>query len=275
MVTPKSSASRGLRFNFASGIALMVAALTLGLGIWQWNRGLEKQAVLAAVKRQNAESQSASQSPVLGQSLKWVLGRPPQDLDRSTVQIRGQWLPESTFYLDNRSLNGRPGVHVLTAAVLSDKSLVWINRGWAPKPPGLDNQRATDLMAGGVHLPQDATVHIQAVGLASLMQRLELSDNPERLRQGALWQNIDWQAAQARLAKSLKPKTMQSDQVWPVIFWQTSDTGDGLQRQVPAPPQDAVDKHRGYALQWVLMSLAALVFAWRLSREKRPADRPS
>jgi len=257
-----------MRLNLASGVALLLALLTLSLGFWQWNRSLEKQAIFEAIERQAAQRQG-SETPSLGASLPWQLGRPAQDFDRKEVAIRGRWLPDSTFYLDNRLLNGKPGVNVLTAVVLPDQSLVWVNRGWAPKPPGLDNPRARSLMSGGQHLPEQAAADIRAVGLASLLQRLELSSDPQSLRQGALWQNVDWAVATQRVTNSAGLKTTHGERVWPLIFWQTSDSSDGLLRQVPAPPSDAVDKHRGYAFQWWMMSLAALVFAWRLSLEKR------
>ena len=272
MVPPNPRTARTMRLNLASGLALLVTLLTMSLGFWQWNRSLEKQAIFEAIERQ--AHQSHAQAPTLGQSMTWQLGQPAQDLDRREVVIRGLWLPDTTFYLDNRLLNGKPGVNVLTAMALPDQSLVWVNRGWAPKPPGLDNPRAQSLMSGGQHLPEEVAADIRAIGLASLLQRLELSSDPQSLRQGALWQNVDWTAATQRLANSAALKTTQRDRVWPLIFWQTSDTPDGLLRQVPAPPSDAVDKHRGYAFQWWMMSLAALVFAWRLSQEKRQASSP-
>jgi cytochrome oxidase assembly protein ShyY1 len=52
-------------------------------------------------------------------------------------------------------------------------------------------------------------------------------------------------------------------ETWPVIVWQTSENGDGLRRRVPEVTGD-VPKHLGYALQWFLMGLVALFFAWRL-----------
>jgi surfeit locus 1 family protein len=268
MVTPNPSPR--MRLNAASMIALVVAALTLALGVWQWNRSLEKQAIFAAIERQ--ASQTAGREETLGRSLPWQPGQSAQALDRKEVIIQGRWLSDTTFYLDNRLLNGRPGVHVITAVQLSDQSLVWVNRGWAPKPPGLDNPRARTLIGGGQHLPEQPQADLRAIGLASLLQRLELSADPQSLRQGALWQNVDWAAALERLASAIPPKTIRADRVWPLIFWQTSETSDGLLRQVPAPPRDAVDKHRGYAVQWWLMALAALFFAWRLSLERPPTQ---
>lgn len=267
MLTPIKPASAGRRLNAGSLIALGLAALTMGLGFWQWQRGLEKQAILQAVEAQNRQAQILS----LGQDLPWQLGRPATDLDRKVFDLKGQWLPESTVYLDNRLLNGRPGVHILTALLLPDQSLVWVNRGWAAKPPGLEHDRARELIKGGPHRPTNQPVLIRAVGLSTDLQRLQLSRQADDLRQGALWQNFDWAAAAGLVAASSQAKTIQPERVWPAIFWQTSDSSDGLVRQVPKPPDDAVDKHRGYALQWWLMAVAALVFAWRLSRPQSKA----
>jgi cytochrome oxidase assembly protein ShyY1 len=95
------------------------------------------------------------------------------------------------------------------------------------------------------------------VALASVMRRIELSADPQQLRQGLVWQNFDWALAQEWI----------SGRVWPVIVWQTSDNGDGLMRRVPEVAGD-IPKHIGYALQWFLMSAVALFFAWRLKPKR-------
>ncbi|MGA1336348.1 MAG: hypothetical protein ACO3YS_03820 [Burkholderiaceae bacterium] len=70
-----------MRLNLASGVALLLALLTLSLGFWQWNRSLEKQAIFDAIERQAAQ-RKGSATPSLGASLPWQLGRPAQDLVR-------------------------------------------------------------------------------------------------------------------------------------------------------------------------------------------------
>ncbi len=96
--------------------------------------------------------------------------------------------------------------------------------------------------------------------LGSVMRRMELSSNPAQLRQGRLWQNFDWDAAQEWLPGD----------AWPVIAWQTSDNDDGLARAVPEVRSD-VSKHMGYAIQWFLLTALALFFAWRL-RPRSPHE---
>ena len=51
-----------------------------------------------------------------------------------------------------------------------------------------------------------------------------------------------------------------------MIFWQTSEEVDDLIRRIPTPNREDIAKHEGYAIQWWLMTLVALVFGWRLRR---------
>lgn len=49
------------------------------------------------------------------------------------VEVTGVLLHEHEFHLINRSLNGNPGVHVVTPLRRSDDgSLILVNRGWTP-----------------------------------------------------------------------------------------------------------------------------------------------
>jgi surfeit locus 1 family protein len=226
----------------ATVVALMLAAVAVGLGLWQLGRASEKQSIM--------DLRSVRDHPVaLGQGLPWRAGLQPGDLDQQRVVLTGRWLPDASVALDNRAWQGRPGVHVLTPLVLSDGSMVWVNRGWMPKAPAAPLE----------NIPQPASeaAFIEGVALASVMRRIELSSDPASLRQGNLWQNFDWAAAADRV----------SNHAWPVIVWQTSDNGDGLMRSIPELKSD-VPKHLGYALQWFLLALAALVFAWRLRPQR-------
>ncbi|WVN41899.1 SURF1 family protein [beta proteobacterium MWH-UniP1] len=227
----------------AVGVALSLAAIGVGLGFWQLGRADEKQAMMDLRGQRDRDI-------VIGDLLPWREERSAQSLDQQRVLLTGRWLADKSIALDNRAWEGQAGVHVLTPLQLKDGSLVWVNRGWWPKPPGVTQ---VDLPA-----PTGSTVvSLSGVALASVMRRMELSSAPQDLRQGNVWQNFDWAAAKGWLTGN----------TWPVIVWQTGETGDGLRRKVPEVSSD-VPKHLGYALQWFLMSAAALFFAWRL-RPKR------
>jgi surfeit locus 1 family protein len=228
----------GWRAWIAVAVALGLTGLGIGLGIWQLGRADEKQAMM--------DLRAARDHVVaLGKELRWQPDHSPALLDQQRVHLTGRWLADKSIALDNRAWDGQAGVHVLTPLRLQDGSVVWVNRGWWPKPPGVAQ---ADLPP-----PAGDANGLSGVALASVMRRLELSSAPQDLRQGNVWQNFDWGAARAWLAGD----------VWPVIVWQTAESDDGLRRKLPEVSND-VPKHLGYALQWFLMSAAALFFAWRL-----------
>ena len=100
-------------------ITLVLLALFVSLGRWQWHRGEAKQAVWAEYERNAA-------SVPLGT-------REFDTLDRfARIELSGVFEPEHQFLLDNRSHGGQPGYEVLTPFRTSDGRLVMVNRGWVP-----------------------------------------------------------------------------------------------------------------------------------------------
>jgi len=254
-----------IRPNVASLTCLVLAALGLALGIWQWQRSLYKQDL--ADRRARAAQQAAQTQPtVLGSTVAWQAGLEARDWDQRPVVLSGVWQAHRQIYLDNRALEGRAGVHVLAPLMLADGSIAWVNRGWAPKPPGGAPADLLPFVEGNAHRPSAQPVMLSATGQASTMRRLELTRDPEALRQGALWQNFDAEAAVPWLTAA----GLDAARVWPVIFWQTASPAEGLVLAVPNIRDDDVAMHRGYALQWWLLMLVALFFAWRLSRKDKP-----
>lgn len=246
--------------GLGSVAALCLAGVAFALAVWQFQRAEEKRAL--------AQSIASGQA---GRPIELAGFRPPEGtrpetaLDQARLSLRGQWLPQTTLYLDNRLLDGKPGVQVITALLLADQRVAWVNRGWAPKPPGDQGGAVQPYRDGTLHRPAaTGTVVIEAVGYASLMQRMALSQ--DQGPQTALWTNLDWEQLAAWMADRLGSKAASGAGVWPLVFWQTSDSMDGLTRHLPQPPADAVDKHLGYALQWLLFCAVALFFAWRLSK---------
>jgi surfeit locus 1 family protein len=224
-------------------VALCLSVAGVGLGIWQLGRAQEKQDLIdRRLDRANVMAP--------GDVRRWQPTLTADDLDQQRVRITGRWLHDKTIALDNRAREGQAGVHVLTPVLLNDLSILWVNRGWLPKPPGVATLPE-------IPVPNDP-LDLEAVMLGSVMRRMELSSNPAQLRQGRLWQNFDWDAAEGWLPGD----------AWPVIAWQVSDNGDGLFRSIPEVRTD-VPKHMGYAIQWFLLTALALFFAWRLRPRSR------
>ena len=263
-----NSVSEAIRpIGAATWACLVVASLTLALGLWQWGRGLEKAAL--AEKASLLGAASTGLGAVVwapgGESARWRADSLASEMDRRVATLVGRWLPGKTIYLDNRAHEGVAGVHVLTPVELLDGSIAWVNRGWARKAPGQAERRLREFESGELFAPLsgDANVTIEAVAMASLMRRIELQSAEATLRSGALWQNFDPTAAASWLTGSM---TSDPARTWPVIFWQTSEEVDDLIRRIPTPNREDIAKHEGYAIQWWLMTLVALVFGWRLRR---------
>jgi surfeit locus 1 family protein len=253
-----------IRLNFASLTCLALAALGLALGVWQWQRSLFKQDL--ADRRDRAAEQAAQTAPAaLGSTVVWQPGLDARDWDQRPVVLSGAWQASRQIYLDNRALDGRAGVHLLAPLMLTDGSIAWVNRGWAPKPPGGSPADLVPFVEGNVHRPSAQPAMLFATGQASTTRRIELTRDPEALRQGALWQNFDAEASRQWLTAA----GVDAAKVWPLIFWQTESPAEGLVLAVPNIRDDDVAMHRGYALQWWLLMLVALFFAWRLSRKDK------
>src|SRR5688572_28185268 len=95
---------------------LVLLGFFVSLGRWQWQRGVDKQAVWAEFQR---DAPAASVDGGV------------DDLPRfSRVELRGRFDPAHQFLLDNRTHQGRPGYEVLTPFVTENAGRVLVNRGW-------------------------------------------------------------------------------------------------------------------------------------------------
>ncbi len=97
-------------------------AILLGLGVWQVQRHAWKSDLIEKLQTR-AESPAAP------------LASDVRDLDAiefQRVRVSGLFLHDKELYLLNRSLNGNPGLHVLTPLQRNDGSVIMINRGWTP-----------------------------------------------------------------------------------------------------------------------------------------------
>jgi surfeit locus 1 family protein len=101
-------------------LTLVLLALFVSLGRWQWERADFKSAqqleFAAGVRRQQA----------LG-------NRSTQDFARyARLSVSGEWDVARQFLLDNRTRDGRAGYEVLTPLRLEDGRWLLVNRGWVP-----------------------------------------------------------------------------------------------------------------------------------------------
>lgn len=234
--------------------AVLVAALTARLGIWQLDR-----AELKTQLQQAAQSQAAL-PPLAAAALPRTRADGLAPAHRRAV-LQGQWLAERSIYLDNRPMNGRTGFYLVTPLMLADGSAVLVQRGWLPRDP-LDRTRVAP--------PPAATGWVTVQGrIAPALARLYEFDAAAT---GAIRQNLVIDAYAQEAALPLRP--------WALVQDSGPDATppappDGLLRQWPAPDA-GLHKHYGYAFQWFSLSaLTFLLYAWfQFIRPRRRAARP-
>ena len=212
--------------------ALLAAALTARLGLWQLDRAAQKVALQAAIEAEAGK-------PALANA---ELGGEGQ-LHRH-VSLRGSWLPERTVWLDNRPMDGHTGFFVVTPLRLAGRGdVILVQRGWAPRNQ-LDRQQLPPL----------------ATPAGEVLVQGRLAASPSRLYElgagstGAIRQNLDPAAFAVESGLKLLPLT--------VVQTAADSPDDTLLRHWPAPDL-GLQKHYGYAFQWfALCALIVGLYVW-------------
>lgn len=224
----------GLRFWLIAVAAVLGVGITLALGRWQLSRAAQKEAVAAAMAEQAA-------LPPLDAAQLVALAR-PQDALHRRIQLRGRWLDQHTVFLDNRQMDARQGLYVLTPLALEDGATVLlVQRGWVARN----------------FLERSSLPAIQTpAGMVSIEGRM--APPPGKLYElgtasaGLIRQNLDLTEYARETGLALMPLTVQ----------QTDVAGDGLLRAWPRTSA-GVEKHHGYAFQWFgLSALIAALYVW-------------
>lgn len=211
----------------AAGVALTVLATSLGN--WQTRRGDTKEAIEA--QWNNAEAARPTDVATLNDATAVAASVPRR------VTLRGAFVPASTVFVDNRTLNGVAGFQVITPLRLEDGAAILINRGWTARD-ARDPSRIPDLTT-----PAGAVL-IEGLAVARVPRLLELASTAMPALPG-IWPNLDFEDYERAAGFAVAR----------VVVQQTNGTADGLRRVWPRPAA-GVEKHRGYALQWY--GLAAL-----------------
>jgi len=99
---------------------VLLLAIFVSLGRWQWHRGEGKQQAAEAFER------AATQPPVRTSASLDALPR------YLLVTLNGTYETQRQFLLDNRFFKGSPGYEVLTPFVLPNGRRILVNRGWVP-----------------------------------------------------------------------------------------------------------------------------------------------
>jgi len=266
------AANRVSKLNIVALVLLATAAIGfVFLGRWQLSRAAERNAISAAIEKGRAGE------PVL------LSGQTPAEQLQAwrPAQAEGVWRPEFSFLLDNRNLDGRPGLWLATPLMLADGKAVLVLRGWFARPlgealsPKIKTPQTAQMIRGELsqHVPRLFEVWTGS-GRAEKgfpegwPEKNESTGQSEQLDKLIRLQNVELSALSAQTGLQLLP----------VVLMQNNEVNDGLKRIWPEPSLDA-DKNIGYAMQWFgFAGIAVAIWLgllWRLWRGRRRAPSAS
>lgn len=209
-------------------LLLVLALIFARLGYWQLQRKAEKELLFEAF----------ASAPVL--RLEDAIAGQHRF---ARVRVTGHYDSERHVLLDNRMLNGRPGVHVLTPFFTSGGRVLLINRGWLPMPPDRSALPA---------VPTDSAMR----SLSGRLNRLP-TDGP-RLGEADVLEPANWPALvtyfdqapiEQALGLALEPFLLQLD----------ADEESGFQDREWKAAVMEPGMHGAYAAQWFGLAAAAIV----------------
>ena len=106
--------------------ALLFAALTARLGVWQLDRADQKN------RAQQALNDRRALPPLPAAALALKPAEATVQHSR-LITLQGRWKPELTVYLENRQMDTRVGFYAVTPLLLDDGTAVLVQRGWLPR----------------------------------------------------------------------------------------------------------------------------------------------
>jgi surfeit locus 1 family protein len=224
-------------------LAVLLGALFVRLGLWQWQRGEQRQA--AATHFARGADQVLELGTGTGSELPLY----------QRVRVPGELDGAHQFLLDNRSFEGHPGYEVLTPLTRAGAPALLVDRGWVPFTGSRAQLPDVSLQASNpVHLT-GRIAQLPTPGLA-LGRAAPSTRGP--------WPKVTSYPDMAQLATALgaplAPRILLLDPLGPLGYvraWQ--------------PPGLPPLRHFSYAIQWwtcALLTLALWVF---LSRRPRQA----
>ena len=217
--------------HFVTTLAAVVGiASTLALANWQLNRAHEKEALAARLEALSKDAPvTLAATELRAEDVQW-----------RRVTASGRFDPRRAVFIDNRVSHGVAGYHVVMPLEIGSTGAagryVLVNRGWVAGNP--DRSRLPE-----VRTPEE-TVQITGLAVVPTRRFLELSD---RTVEGKIWQNLTLERYREAFKIPLQP----------VVIQQDSPLEDGLAREWDLPNL-GVDRHYGYAFQWLALSLTIL-----------------
>ena len=213
---------------FMTLATLLVMALCIKLGLWQYHRAEAKQALQGRLEA------GMLLAPVdLPQTIseEWRYRR---------VKFTGTYEAKFQFFLDNQVENNVVGYHVMTPLKLEgSKQYVLVDRGWIVgaldrKPPQAEVPQGRQEIVGDIFIP--------------LTKAFTLETPTQDGQWQTVWQSIDLARYSKAVGAQVKPFVVRLD---------AQSNAGGFSRNWPKPGE-RVRIHLGYAYQW--FGFAATLF---------------
>jgi surfeit locus 1 family protein len=219
---------------------VLLCAVFIRLGFWQWARGAARQAQWTEFSR------GADEAVALD-------ARGVDTVPRfQRVTVVGEFDPEHQFLLDNRTHDGRAGYEVLTPLNRPDGRIALVDRGWVPFTGSRNKLPDVALRSHGAVQVTGRADDLPSAGLA-------LGRSAPTLDGG--WPKVtsypSMSELSAALARPLEPRIVLLDARAPngyVRDWQ--------------PPGMQPIRHWSYAIQWWAFAVVTLIFWAVVSRTK-------
>ena len=218
-------------------ITLAAFAVLIKLSFWQWQRAAEKELQLSQLA--NWQQQGA---PAWTELIKLS----PDELDGAPLQGQARWLSPTVWLVDNQIMQGRAGYDVLVPMQLAEGTpALVVNLGWLAAPPRRDQLPE-------VTIP--ASIELSGL-LRSQPGSFRLGDNLEARGQWPM---------RVQTIEILSLQTTTTVPLFDAVFYQQETPYTHHYQPVVLSPE----KHRGYALQWLLLALAVVIVAMAASCQK-------
>ncbi len=223
-----------LKFWLITGATLLAVVITLALGRWQVSRAAQKEALQASIEASSALPKLSGQTLAARTDLMAQLHR--------GVTLRGRWLTQHTVLLDNRQMNKKQGLYVVTPMQLEGSTaVILVQRGWVARN-FLDRTLVPKIETPVENVEIDGRI-------APPPSKLYEFDVQET---GLIRQNLDMDHFASELGLPLLGVSVQ----------QLGVAGEGLLREWPQLGSGA-EKNYGYAFQWfALGALLAILYVW-------------
>lgn len=221
-------------------VAMTVFFICMGLAYWQWQRGQAKQLLLEQIKL-------SEQLGIMSLSNFRQLSEKAQS-QFPKVTISGEVSPQY-WLLDNQVYQGKVGYDVIVAVKLPAQNSYWlVNLGWLE---GSFNRNQLP----SIRLPKSLTTNAY------------IKVNPEvgfTLAETAAQQR-EWPI----VAQYISPTEFANQSKLPLENIIAYSIDNQLAQPHYQPVVMTPAKHNAYALQWLLIGIAALVVTWVALKKQR------